>query len=327
MLQLVDHAGDGVAEVASISRRIVPRAMHLQTGQLGNTIAYLDNGLLDTPGVGTTYLVRGDDIAIVETGTSLCAPTIVEGLQVLGVRAEAVRHIVLTHVHMDHAGGAGVLAQAMPEARVYIHSLTAQHLVDPSRLLPSAERALGDLFARHGTIVPLPAERLGPAETLDLDLGAGVRLQAVATPGHSPDHLSYYEPSSGALFAGDSIGISLPAFGYHGPVTPPPAYDVGAQLATFDKLLEMPLDRLLFSHWGPSHEPPQAMIRRLKADFEHFDELVRSSLEQEHIDEAAIIRAMLPRHPLPPAGEWVIAGWVAMSIKGLQRYYTRRKPA
>jgi glyoxylase-like metal-dependent hydrolase (beta-lactamase superfamily II) len=299
--------------------------MHLQTGQVGTSIAYLDNGLLDIPGVGTTYLVRGDDIAIVETGTSLCASTIIEGLQALGVRPQAVRHIVLTHVHMDHAGGAGVLIESMPEARVYIHSLTAQHLVDPSRLLPSAERALGYLYARHGTIVPLPPERLVPAEALDLDLGAGVRLQAVATPGHSPDHLSYYEPSSGALFTGDAIGISLPAFGYHGPVTPPPAYDVGAQLATFDKLLAMPIEQLLFSHWGPSHETAHATIGRLKADFERFDALIRQSLEQGHVDEASIIRAMLPEHPLPPAGEWVVAGWVSMSIKGLQRYYTRLK--
>lgn len=299
--------------------------MHLQTGQVGRSITYLDNGLLDIPGVGTTYLVRGDDIAIVETGTSLCAPTILEGLQALGVPPQSVRHIVVTHVHMDHAGGAGVLIEAMPEARVYIHSLTAPHLVDPSRLLPSAERALGYLYARHGTIVPLPAERLVPAEALDLDLGAGVRLQAVATPGHSPDHLSYYEPSSGALFTGDAIGISLPAFGYHGPVTPPPAYDVAAQLATFDKLLAMPIEQLLFSHWGPSHEPAYATIGRLKADFERFDALIRQSLEQGHVDEASIIRAMLPEHPLPPAGEWVIAGWVMMSIKGLQRYYTRSK--
>lgn len=299
--------------------------MHLQTGWLGDSIAYLDNGLLDTPGVGTTYLVRGDDIALVETGTSLCASTIIEGLRALGVRPEAVRHLVLTHVHMDHAGGAGVLVAAMPEARVYLHSLTTPHLVDPSRLLPSAERALGYLFARHGTIVPLPLERLAPAEQLDLDLGAGVRLQAVATPGHSPDHLSYYEPSSGALFAGDAVGISLPGFGYYGPVTPPPTYDVVAQLATFEKLLAMPIQQLLFSHWGPAREPAHAMIRRLQADFERFDALMRQSIEQGNVDQASIIRAMLPDHPLPPAGEWVIAGWVAMSIKGLQRYYTRRK--
>ena len=297
--------------------------VHLQTGRLTGAIAYLDNGLLNTPGVGTTYLVQGDDIAIVETGTSLCAPTILEGLHALGVQPGVVRHIVLTHVHMDHAGGAGVLAQAMPEARVYIHSETAPYLVDPTRLLRSAERALGDLFARHGTIVPLPEERLAPAETLDLDLGRGVRLQAVPTPGHSPDHLSYFEPSSAALFAGDAIGISLLAYGYHGPVTPPPTYDVVAQHATFDTLLAMPAAHLLFSHWGPSPEPPRSTIERLRDDFEHFDRLVRQGFEQGQIDEAAIIEAMLAGRSVPPVGEWVIAGWIVMSIKGLQRYYTK----
>src|SRR5215210_3171631 len=118
--------------------------MLFKPGHVDDTIAYVDNGLLDTAGVGTTYVVQGDEVALVETGTSLCAPAILEGLRALGVRPQAVRHILLTHVHLDHAGGAGVLVDSMPDAMVYIHSLTGPHLVDPSRLLPSAERALGE---------------------------------------------------------------------------------------------------------------------------------------------------------------------------------------
>ena len=299
--------------------------MALPFGRVSDAIAYVDNGLLDTPGVGATYVVQGDEIAIVETGTSLCAGTILDGLAALGLRPREVRHILLTHVHMDHAGGAGVLVDAMPEATVYLHSLSSPHLVDPSRLLPSAERALGDLFPKHGTIVPLAPEKLLPAESLALDLGRGVRLEAAPTPGHSPDHLAYYERSSGALFTGDAMGIVLPAFHHLGPVTPPPAFDVDAQRATFEKLLDLPIEHLLFSHWGPAQEPAQAIIRRLRARFERFDVLMRRSIERGAIDEAAIIREMLPDAPLPPAGEWVIAGWVRMNIKGLQRYYAKRQ--
>ena len=126
--------------------------MRLETVQLNDHILYLDNGLLDAPGVGSTYVVRGDEIAIVETGTSRCAPQVLEGLQRLGIKPADVRHIVLTHIHMDHAGGTGSLLPAMPEASVYIHSRTAKYLTEPTDLLASAQRALGPIFALHGTV-------------------------------------------------------------------------------------------------------------------------------------------------------------------------------
>ncbi len=297
--------------------------MTLQFGRVNDAIAYLDNGLLGTPGVGTTYVVRGDEIAIVETGTSLCASTIVEGLAALGVRARDVRHILLTHVHLDHAGGAGVLVDAMPDAQVYIHSLTKEHLVDPSRLLPSSARALGDLFPRHGTIVPLSQDKLLPAEDLALDLGRGITVRAIRTPGHSADHLAYYERSTAALFSGDSVGIALPAYNFLGPVTPPPTFDVEAQHATFRKLLDLPIEHLLFSHWGPSQHGAHEVIRRLRDSYDRFDRLIQQRMQQGAIDETAIIREMLPDTPLPADAEAVLAGWALMSIKGLVLHYTK----
>ena len=144
--------------------------MRLETRQFNDHIWYIDNGLLDAAGVGTTYVVRGDEIAIVETGTSRCASNVLDGLQRLQIDPSNVRHIVLTHIHMDHAGGAGTLLKAMPEAQVYIHSRTAEFLTDPSRLVASAERALGDLFTLHGTVEMVDQERVVHADDLRLDL-------------------------------------------------------------------------------------------------------------------------------------------------------------
>ena len=299
--------------------------MRLRTGQVNDRIAYFDNGLLGLEGVGATYVVRGDELAIVETGTSLCAPTIIEGLQALGHRPQAVRHILLTHIHLDHAGGAGALARSMPEARVYIHSLTLPHLSDPARLLRSAERALGELWPWHGTVVPLEPERLAPAEGLELSLGKGLTIRAIPTPGHSSDHLAYYETGGSALFVGDAAGIMLPDFHFLGPVTPPPTLDVEAQRATFQHLLELPIEHLLFSHWGPSQRRPAEVIRRLRDSFERFDALFQQSFEEGTIADDAIIRALLPAEPIPGEGERVIAGWMRMNIRGMHRYYTKRR--
>lgn len=291
--------------------------MQLPIAHFNDHIAYLDNGLLDTPGFGSTYVVRGDELAIVETGTSRCAPYVLDGLRRLGHDPSEVRHIVLTHIHMDHAGGTGTLLAAMPEAQVHIHSRTARFLIDPSELLASAERALGVLFPLHGGVEPVPTARILPAEDLRLELGRGVVLRAIATPGHSPDHLVYYEEHSRSLFTGDAIGVSIPVSEYLGPVTPPPSLNLAAQRETFARLRELPIDTLLFSHFGPAPQPARALIDRLHEQFERLVALVRADWERGQIDRAAILKQMLPDHVFSEQAAVVMAGWIEMSINGL----------
>lgn len=298
--------------------------MELQIAQFNDHIWYLDNGLLGAPGLGATYVVRGDEIAIVETGTSLCAPHVLDGLRRLGVDPSAVRHILLTHIHMDHAGGAGTLLPHMPEATLYIHSRTAKYLVDPSNLLASAERALGDLFPLHGTVDPAPAERIAAAEDLRLDLGRGIVVRAISTPGHSPDHIAYLEESSRSLFTGDAIGITIPATGYQGPVTPPPAISIDQQRETFERLLDLPLDALLFTHFGPGRESPRLLIERLREQYERLVRLVREGWESGNVDHGAITRAMLPEGGHDDRTMLATAGWVEMSINGLVHFFDRQ---
>ncbi len=293
-------------------------------GSITDSIAFIDNGLLGIPGVGATYVLRGDEIAIVETGTSLSAPIILAGLEALAIAPKDVRHILLTHVHMDHAGGAGALAHAMPDARVYIHGLTAEHLVDASRLIPSAERALAEMFVRHGTMVPLAPERIVAAQDLRLSLGRGLTVEAVATPGHSPDHLAYSIPEQAALFCGDSIGISLPAHRFIGPVTPPPGFDPVAQRATFEALRRLPLEHLLFSHWGASQDEPHRLIERLYEGFEEFYQCVERAVRAGTVDQDAIARSLLPPGPLAADSEWLIGGWTRMGVRGIVRHLTKQ---
>ncbi len=297
--------------------------MRLETIQLNDHIAYLDNGLLGATRTGSTYVVRGDEIAIVETGTSGSVPHVLDGLRRLGIRPADVRHILLTHIHMDHAGGTGTLLPAMPDARVYIHSRTAKYLVNPSDLIVSAERALGPLFPLHGTVAPVPAERIVPADDLWLELGRGVAIRALYTPGHSSDHLAYYEVNSRCLFTGDAVGISVAAADYDGPVTPPPASNIEAQRQTFAELQGLDIETLLFSHYGAGTARPRDHIALLQQRYEHFLTLVRAQWEAGAIDHDAIVRAMFDQEAVSAPHAAIMVGWIIMSVNGLVLAFER----
>jgi glyoxylase-like metal-dependent hydrolase (beta-lactamase superfamily II) len=273
--------------------------------------------------MGSTYVVRGDEIAIVETGTSVCVPHVLDGLHRLGVNPSDVRHILLTHVHMDHAGGTGTLLPSMPEATVYIHSRTAKYLVDPAELLVSAERALGPLFPLHGTVDPVPAERIVYADELELELGRGVMLRALQTPGHSPDHLAYYETNSRCLWSGDALGVSMAAARFEGPMTPPPAVNIAAQHETFAKLSALDIETLLFSHYGPGKLAPRDHIELQRERYEYFYNLVHEQWQAGSVDAELIVQQMTDFQNVEVQHAQLTEGWVRMSINGLLLAFER----
>lgn len=298
--------------------------MQLQTKQFNDQIWYIDNGLLHAPGTGATYVVRGDQIAIVETGASHCAPHVLAGLERIGIKPAEVCHVVLTHIHMDHAGGAGTLLASMPEATVYIHSRTAQYLSEPTKLLDSARRALGALYELHLPVEPVSFDRIQPADDLRLDLGRGVVLRSIATPGHSADHLAYVEENSRSLFTGDALGVQMPIWNYLGPVTPAPGVSIDQQRETFEKVAALDLDALLFSHFGPGQEAPRPLIERERERYEQFVEMVHGAWLEGHVDHSAIIQATMTDRPATPEGEAIVVGWIEMSIKGLVHHFERQ---
>jgi glyoxylase-like metal-dependent hydrolase (beta-lactamase superfamily II) len=292
---------------------------------IDDSVTAIDHELFGMPGIGVTYVVRGDPdrVALIETGTSLTAPLTLAGLAQLGIAREAVRSIVCTHVHMDHAGGAGPLAEALPSAHVYIHSATAGFLVEPGKLIPSTRRAVGEaLWPLQGTIQPLASERLRPAETLSLDLGRGVTLRAVASPGHSADHIAFFAEHNGALFAGDSCGIAMPRWGLDPrPVTPPPGFDLEAQVASYERLSSLPIAHLLVTHCGPV----TGGVAALRAQHTHLleaAEAVRVACAREALDIPALAARLFPTDDHP-----VLGVWSEMSVAGMARYFQKQQTA
>lgn len=289
-------------------------------------ITAIDHSLLGAHGVGASYLVRGEALALIETGTSLTVPETLAGLDQLGIAREAVEHILCTHIHMDHAGGAGYLAAALPRATVHIHSMVGEHLVDPSRLMPSVRRAVGEeAWPLHGDVLPLAADRLRPAETLRLDLGNDVVLEAIPTPGHSPDHLSYVEHKSGGLFIGDAAGLVMDDYNLAFPVTPVPAYDLAAHQATIAMLRARDFPRIYLTHFGP-HDDVSFQLDRTAERLHELIALVEAAINAGESD-IPMLAARWIAAPADPAAAAMVRSWTQMSVAGLLRYEQKRRQA
>src|ERR671913_1556231 len=195
-------------------------------------IEIIDLDFMNTGQVVASFLLLGEDgasAALVETGPTSCLDRLTAGLKGHGVSHEDVRRVYLTHVHLDHAGASGHLAEILPNATFYVHELGYPHLADPSKLVKSATRIYGERMDElWGEPRPVPENRLevlGDSEEVE---AAGGLLVAHDTPGHAYHHLAYLEPDSSALFAGDVVGIRLPGQSYVRPPTPPPEIDVEA---------------------------------------------------------------------------------------------------
>lgn len=286
-------------------------------------ITAIDHDLLNIPGAGVCYVVQGEEVALIETGTSLTVEKTLAGLDRLGISRDAVGHIICTHIHMDHAGGAGYLAAALPRASVYIHSMTAEHLIEPSRLMSSVRRAVGEItWPLHGDIRPLEPERLKPAENLRLDLGRDVILEALPTPGHSPDHVAFWDRRSGGMFIGDAASLMHTSYDLYFPVTPPPTYDLEQHLNTVNMLRQQDISRLYVTHWGPRDDV--AHVLQLTEEMLHeLSEIVQDAINKGETDSFALAARWLP-----PTGDenriFLARNLGDLTVRGMMRYLQKR---
>jgi len=204
-------------------------------------------------GITAAYLIRADRPALVETGAALSAGLVADHLDQLGVGPDDLATIVVTHIHLDHAGGVGDLARAFPSAEIVVHERGARHLVSPERLLDSARRVYGDIMDTvFGELLPTPVERIRAlGDTDEIDLGGGRRLTSTWSPGHASHHVGLLDSATGDLYVGDAAGIYVPEVDLVRPATPPPDFDLPVALASIQAFRALEPTRLLFSHFGP----------------------------------------------------------------------------
>lgn len=191
---------------------------------------------------------------MVDPGPSPSLPTLLEKIEAAGLDARELRHLVLTHIHLDHAGATGELVARFPKLTVHVHVDGAPYLVDPERLVASTRRTFGEAYDElYGAVRPVPADRIRvwrPREGAPVGGAGATTLRALYAPGHIGHHLAYIDERDGTMFSGDALGIRL---GAEAPVlapTPPPAIDLDAWFTTLDELEAVGAERIAPTHFG-----------------------------------------------------------------------------
>ena len=260
---------------------------------LGHEVYQIDTRMAGYEGITAGYLIRGDRPCLVETGTAPSAPVVRDALAALGVGAADLATVVVTHIHLDHAGGTGDIARMFPEAEIVVHERGAPHLADPERLMASARMVYGDeLDELFGVLAPTPAERIRAVERRGVvDLGGGRRLESHYSPGHAKHHVGLIDSLSGDLYVGDAAGIYIQETGDMRPATPPPDFDLDVALDSLRMFAALRPTRLLFSHYGPVAAVDETLERSAAEISVWVDETRRARRAGLDLDHAAAMVA------------------------------------
>jgi glyoxylase-like metal-dependent hydrolase (beta-lactamase superfamily II) len=207
------------------------------------------------------YLIEGSAPVLIETGSQTSVPVLLAALAQIGVGPAELAGVAVTHIHLDHAGGVGNVAQAFPSATVYVHEKGARHLADPTRLIDSAARVYGGLLdSLYGRLDPTPAERLHVLEDEEvIEVSPDRSLVAVDSPGHAKHHLGLHDSLSGVLFAGDAVGVKLPDGGVLRPSTPPPDFDLDQAIISLGKFAARRPSGIALAHYGLLERPDELL--------------------------------------------------------------------
>jgi glyoxylase-like metal-dependent hydrolase (beta-lactamase superfamily II) len=302
-----------------------------------NTLAagldYVDLDFLGVPEIIATVVLHGaSGVALIDPGPATTLDHLRLSLRRKSMAIADVRQVLLTHIHLDHAGATGALLRENPAIDVFVHERGAPHMIDPSKLLASATRLYGaDMDRLWGDFLPVPAERVRALKGNERISAGGRDLEVAYTPGHASHHVTYFDPSSRVAFVGDTAGVRRPGRDYVMPPTPPPDIDLDAWHSSEDRILAWEPDTLFLTHFGPFHTPRlhfQDMTGRLA----QWSGIVRRLLADASLDEEGRLSAFMSEALLDlkrkvgpvEAEQYNRAGRLDYSWQGLSRYWRKR---
>jgi glyoxylase-like metal-dependent hydrolase (beta-lactamase superfamily II) len=245
---------------------------------------FVDLNFQDTPRtIAAAFLHDADGVTLIDPGPTSCLGALEQGLGERGIALTDVRTLLLTHIHLDHAGATGSIVARVPEIRVWVHEVGAPHMVNPDKLLASATRLHGDrMDALWGACLPVTAERIHALKGGER-IGAGGRLRVEYTPGHAKHHVSYLDENSGIAYVGDTGGVCV-CGDYLVAPTPPPDIDLDTWLRSLDTIDAWNADVLFITHFGPIG-PAHERLRLMRAQLTKTAELAKQSFAKMATDE------------------------------------------
>ena len=298
---------------------------------LSHGLSYFDLEFLGRRHAIATALVQSSGgVAIVDPGPTTCLPALELGLQESGARWDDVRHILLTHIHLDHAGATGTIVREHPHISVFVHERGTPHMADPQKLIDSATRLYGDRMGRlWGEIAPVPAANLVTLRGGERIDAGGRTFDVAYTPGHASHHVSYFDRSSGVAFVGDTAGVCIDK-GYALPPTPPPDVDVEKWRASIDAIEAWSPETVFMTHFGPVHDV-RPHLETLWDNLQEMAKWVRQTLDDPGSDEerSRTFADRLKEHMRKQMSDVQVAAYpVAVPFEqlwlGLARYWRKR---
>lgn len=252
---------------------------------LASGLSWVDLLFVGQPQAIATAVVRSPGtLALIDPGPSSCLETLERGLEEQGLHLSELTHILLTHIHLDHAGATGTLVRRCPQAQVFVHERGAVHMADPGKLISSAARLYGDQMDRlWGKFEPVPERNLTVLVGGERIEAGGRSFEVAYTPGHASHHVSYFDRSSGVAFVGDAAGMCIDG-GYVLPPTPPPDIDVEIWGRSVSLIDAWSPQTLFLTHFGPA---PSAAphLQAFRRNLDMVAELVRTGLSEPGTDE------------------------------------------
>ena len=294
---------------------------------------FVDLQFLGKAGIIATAVLHGHGgVALIDPGPSTSIDNLRAALKLKGIEISDVRQLLLTHIHLDHAGAAGSLVKENSTIEVFVHERGAPHMVRPERLLQSAGRLYGkDMDRLWGEFLPVPGQNLRVLQGGESIMAAGRRLEVAYTPGHASHHVSYFDPPSGVAFVGDTAGIRRAGGNYVMPPTPPPDVDLEAWVDSEAKILAWNPDSLFLTHFGPFHGA-RIQFQQLRDTIGDWSRITRRLIADSGLDEARRQQLFVDEAGLAlrravgdaEAVHYSRAGRLDYSWQGLARYWRKR---
>jgi len=303
---------------------------------IATDISYIDLNFCDTPKAIATGVYAGDGGAVlIDPGPGSCIDTLRASLAAQGIGVGDIESILITHIHLDHAGATGLLVRDNPRIRVFVHEKGAPHVVDPSKLINSANQLWGvEGVARlWGQVIPVPESNLQVLGERARITAGGRTFDVRYTPGHASHHVSYFDDRSGLVWAGDTAGLRFTSKVFTLPPTPPPDIDLEAWRDSLAKIRDWKPETVFITHFGP-YAGAAAHLDHIETSLRDVADMARRAIQTDASDEAkyerfkedvfAYVRSAVDEQEMRPL-EFV--GPLEFNWRGLVRYWKKKGPA